>query len=126
MTSDDRLLVYFSCLLAGREPENLARARRWLWWLTKRHPEYVFECSWMGWTGLYRGYDPATGLVDLPDRLLVVRRCDAIVLCGGRMSARTTQELSTARRLGLYEINYLHLGEEPPDEGVSVMPKDLP
>lgn len=99
----------------GGDPENLARARRWLAWLLG-HPDFAgcgFVADWILTCEL---------LVETVDNrsrglevdLELVRRCDVLVLVGGRVSPGMEQELLIARAHRKGIIDLTDLGPVPP------------
>lgn len=56
------------------------------------------------------------------DDLAMLRRCDGIVLCGGRLSKGMALELEAAREAGLWVISLLNIGAQPPARHLGVMP----
>jgi hypothetical protein len=97
---------------------NLARAKRWLWAL-RQASQWSICAPWI----------PAVEAVldsgapehehrerGLADDLAVVERCDAIVLCGGRVSHGMALERDHAVATGAVFLDLTGYGEEPPSE----------
>lgn len=111
-----RRICYVAHPVAGDVVGNLARALRWLRWLIDRHPEIAFAMSWHPYCLTLDERDEDHRVRGMEDNLTILLRCDAIVLCGGRLSPGMEVELALARRQGLEVIDYLELGAEPPKE----------
>ncbi len=93
-------------------PLNIARAERWFAWLLYKYPEYAFTAPWIQ----YAKALPETS--DNRDRgirddLEVLKRCDGIVLVGGRLSPGMACELEEALWKKMDVMDLLHLGSEP-------------
>jgi hypothetical protein len=109
-----RRLAYVAHPIGKDVSNNLARARRWFVWLWHRHPELSLCMPWLAPCEVLDDQDPETRRRGLEDDLIVLGRCDLIILVGGELSPGMATELATARRLGLAQIDYLYLGAEPP------------
>lgn len=82
--------------------DSLARAGRWLAWLRDLEPRRAITAPWLG--ALRAGIDgdtlPASRARGLRDNVAIARRCDGIVLCGGRISAGMQVELAAVIDVG--------------------------
>lgn len=92
--------------------QNIARAERWLAFLIHAYPQYAFVAPWVAYAKIL----PET--TDNRDRgirddLNVLRRCDGIVLVGGRMSPGMVSELEEALWKKMDVLDLIHLGPEP-------------
>lgn len=105
-------IYYLAHPVSGDVPGNVARALRWLRWLVGQHPDWAISAPWIPYVlGLDESTDRARGL---RDDVAMVRRCDGIILAGGRLSQGMAVELGAARAGGLHVLDLLHLGAEPP------------
>ena len=106
--------AYLSHPYQGK-PENLARARRWIAWLAKQHPDWVIVASWIMWAelGLFR--TEAEALAACCEE---IETCNVFVLCGVEPAAWLTRgtrtELQRARLLHMRREEHWRL--EPPVE----------
>jgi hypothetical protein len=108
---------YVAHPVAGDVPANLARALRWLKWLADRDHDTTYIAPWIA--AIMSGEDdsdPYARTRGLRHDCNVVRRCDAIVLVGGRVSSGMAIERSTAITMGIDVIDLTDLGDEPPAE----------
>lgn len=93
---------------------NLDRALRWLAWLRRTFPEVTFIAPWIA--AVLSGEDdadPVKRANGLRDDCRVVRRCDGVVLCGGRVSEGMALERDRAEAVA----DLTALGGEPPRDG---------
>jgi hypothetical protein len=105
-------VVYVAHPVSGNVAANLERARRWLAWLVEIAPEWALAMPWMPYVEtLDEDRHRERGL---RDDLSMLRRCDGIVLVGGRISAGMAIELEAARNAGLWAVDLTALGSEPP------------
>lgn len=93
--------------------ENLARARRWLRWLVD-HTAHAICCPWLPYVEVLPDDSDANRARGLRDDLAILERCDAIVLCGGRLSSGMSLEKMHALSHGLKVADLLTFGREPP------------
>lgn len=110
-----RLVAYVAHPI-GRPPEregNLARARRWLRWLIGEHQEMALCMPWLPYTDVLEE-TPHNRSRGIRDDLVVLQRCDLIILVGGSISHGMEIELRLATKRGMGIIDHLHLGAEPP------------
>lgn len=108
-------LLYVAHPVAGDVPANIARALRWLKWLSDGDPSTTYIAPWIA--ALMAGdddSDPAARARGLEHDCRVVRRCDGIVLVGGRVSSGMAVEREAARVHGLDVVDMTSLGDEPP------------
>jgi hypothetical protein len=112
-------VYYMAHPVSGDVPGNVARALRWLRYLVDQHPYWAISAPWIPYVlGLTEETDRARGL---RDDVEMVKRCDGIILVGGRLSQGMALELGFARARRLHELNLLHLGAEPPAAAVSAL-----
>lgn len=106
---------------------NLARARRWYWWL-RQQTDWSISISWMAEVlacleaGAVETEERVRGLANCTAQ---VERCDAIVLCGGRVSAGMAIERDHAIANGVRVIDLTNRGEEPDGIESLVLDGDL-
>lgn len=108
--------LYYVAHPVGREPErahNLERAQRWFLWLVQTFPDAAFTMPWLPYC-LTLEETQSNRDRGIRDDLEALRRCDGIVLCGGRISPGMRREFDEAEALGLEARSTLHLGPEPP------------
>ena len=90
---------------------NVERAWRWFVWLRKSWPNVTFVAPWIA--QILMGdddSDPAQRERGLLDCETAVRRCDGLVLVGGRLSDGMRRESAVARTV----VDLLWLSAEPP------------
>lgn len=110
-------VYYVAHPVAGDVSGNIARALRWLRWLTARTPDVTFIAPWIPM--LLSGEDdsdPVARARGLEHDVNVVKRCDGLVLVGGRVSSGMALErdaMIAAQGPGSI-IDYTRLGAEPP------------
>lgn len=91
---------------------NLARAERWLRWFVENTQHAI--C--MPWSPYVRALDEKKHRErGMRDDLLMLERCDAIVLVGGRVSSGMNDERGHAHKRGLAIASLIAFGAEPPD-----------
>lgn len=90
-------LIYLAHPVGGDIRGNCARARRWLRWLIDAVPEVHWVCPWLPYVDVLDDSVPAHREWAMQADLAVARRCDGIVLCGGRVSDGMRRELEAAR-----------------------------
>lgn len=108
-------VIYVAHPVSGDVRGNVNRALRWLRWLMERTPGAVFVAPWI--EALLAGADdsdPVQRERGLRDNLEIIKRCDALVLVGGRVSTGMRIELNYAWLHGHACIDLTHLGAEPP------------
>ena len=103
-TEEERAIVAF----------NVARARRWWAWLQQLH-----GASWiMPWVVNveHNGDERDTGAIErgLRDDCNVVRRCDALMLCGPRISSGMAREADAAHEAKIPVFQVRGFACEPP------------
>jgi hypothetical protein len=101
---------------------NLARAKRWLWWLRRTRPGDTVMAPWI--VDVEIALDNAGNETDgraagLRDCEVIAARCDGIVLVGGKLTSGMARERSVVlvETCGEGVIDLLELGEEPPVVG---------
>ncbi len=108
---------------AGEVACNLARAKRWMPWCRDMAPHVSIIAPWMVDVELGDDTDPARRERGLRDNCAVVKRCDGIILAGGKLSPGMSRELEAftrSRGLMLFDpvpdrvIDLRKLGDEPP------------
>lgn len=92
--------------------QNIARARRWFNYLLQAHPEHGFTAPWLLYAEMLNESDSNRDR-GMRDDLDCLRRCDGIVLVGGRMSPGMVEELVEAVEHKKKVLDYIHLGSEP-------------
>ncbi|MBA2718917.1 MAG: hypothetical protein H0U52_06720 [Chloroflexi bacterium] len=110
-------IAYMAHPVSGDVAANLARALRWLHYLSATDPETAYVDPWIA--ALMAGADdddPAQRARGLAHDVAMVKRCDAIVLVGGRVSSGMAIEHNAALTVGISVIDLTALGEEPPWE----------
>lgn len=108
-------LLYLASPVSGDVPNNLRRALRWLAYLTATRTEHIIA-PWIA--GLMAGEDdndPAQRERGLQTCVEAARRCDGIILVGGRISSGMRREMDAVREAGGRVIDLTHMGAEPPD-----------
>lgn len=107
-------VLYVAHPLGGSRGEdvqaNLASALRWLHWLRTNFRETVFIAPWIA--SVMAGADdtdPSAHEHGLRDDCEIVRRCDGIVLVGGRVSAGMQREADCAT----WQIDLTNFPEPP-------------
>lgn len=95
---------------------NLWNATRWLALLLELEPGAAITAPWLATllAGVQRDEDPAHRERGLRDNVVVARRCDGIVLCGGRISAGMQRELDAVVDAGGLVADLTAYGVEPP------------
>lgn len=105
-------VYYMAHPVSGDVPGNVARALRWFKHLVDQHPDWAISAPWIPYVlGLSEETDRERGL---RDDMEMVRRCDGILLVGGKLSGGMALELQAANIAGLDVVDLLHLGDEPP------------
>jgi hypothetical protein len=110
----DRKTVAYMAHAVGKRPQrsaNTTRALRWLRYLVEATP-YAICAPWLPYVlileeEIYRERSIA-------DDLEIARRCDRIILCGGKLSEGMRREEELFKSLGKPVEDMLALGEEPP------------
>ena len=105
---------YMAHPVSGDVPANLARALRWLRWLSITRPEATYIAPWIPAVMVGDDSDPVQRAKGLADDIAVVKRCDGIVLVGGRISTGMAIEQGAALVANLPILDLTHLGDEPP------------
>lgn len=110
----DRKTVAYMAHPIGRgdqRKENITRALRWQRYLVVATP-YAICTPWLPYVlTLEEETHRERGVAD---DLEIARRCDRIILCGGRLSDGMRREEDLFKSLGKPVEDMLHLGEEPP------------
>lgn len=107
-------VIYFAHPVSGET--SPARALRWLRWVAAQAPGAAIIAPWLA--HICSGADdadPEQRARHLEHDMRVVRRCDAIVLCGGRISSGMQLEMTEALGVGVVVLDLTHLGAEPPE-----------
>ena len=107
-------VIYVAHPVAGDVTANLARALRWLHWLSSQNPDDAVIAPWIA--NIMSGEDdndPAARARGLAHDVTVVKRCDCLILCGGRVSQGMAIERDAMLASGGQVIDLTHLGDEP-------------
>lgn len=94
-----------------QRPDNIRRAHRWFRYLVEAFPEYAICVPWLPYV---ENLDESWRKRGLRDDLLVLDRCDLVILVGGRISAGMQEEALRAKELGKRVVDLTHLGVLPP------------
>jgi hypothetical protein len=108
-------VAYVAHPVAGDVAANLARALRWLFWLSSQCPDVAVIAPWIA--GIMSGEDdgdPAARSRWLALDVAIVKRCDCLILCGGRVSSGMAIERDAMIAVHGKVIDLTHLGDEPP------------
>jgi hypothetical protein len=115
-----RPLCYVATPICGNVRTCAATARCWLRFLTASEPEATFIAPWLELAGGgAHAADPRRATRGRMDALAVARRCDAIVLCGGAVTAHNADEIDAVLGAGGYLVDLVFLGSVAP---VDAMP----
>lgn len=110
-------LYYLAHPVAGDVTEHVARAIRWLRYLSLGDRESVYIAPWIATImAIGSDEDVETRRRALDECMEVVRRCDGIVLVGGRISPGMRLELEAALATGKEVIDLTVHGAEPPKD----------
>lgn len=111
--SEPAAVWYLAAPLSGDVAANLARAERWLRYLVWAFPDWAYVMSWAPYV---RALPDERRWRDrgLRDDIAVVKRCDGIILVGGRISEGMTRELGAAMEHHLLVMDMTKMGPEPP------------
>ena len=109
-----RTLAFLSHPVAGDVSGNVARALRWMRYLAPKHPDRVILAPWAAGVMAFDDSNPAERARGMDDNFTILRRCDSIILVGGRISGGMRAELEVAKSCGLEVLSLVELGEEPP------------
>ena len=110
-------IAYLAHPVGGDVENNIARAKRWLHWLSRQAPQAAVIAPWIA--NIEAGEDdndPIQRTRGLAKAALVASRCDAIILCGGRVSSGMAIERQAAQARRREVIDLTALGDEPPTE----------
>lgn len=110
-------IVYIAHPLAGGETDNRAKARRWIKWAWDHFPQLGFVADWILISEICNR-DPNTIERELQFDEEVVRRCDQLWLCGGRISPGMQREKNAAMQAKRKIFDLTSFGSEPPTEDV--------
>lgn len=108
-------VAYVAHPVAGDVSANLARALRWLAWLSKECPDVAVVAPWIA--NIMSGEDdndPVVRARGLAHDVTVVKRCDCLILCGGRVSSGMAMERDAMVAIGGLVVDLTSLGNEPP------------
>jgi hypothetical protein len=108
-------VAYVAHPVAGDVTANLARALRWVAWLSKQREDIAIIAPWIA--NIMSGEDdndPAARARGLAHDVTVVKRCDCLILCGGRVSSGMAMERDAMLTVGGLVVDLTHLGDEPP------------
>ncbi len=95
---------------------NLDTAALWTGWIKVREPDVAIVIPWLGLllAGVDDDNDPACRARGVRDNVEAARRCDGIVLCGGRISTGMQLELDAVLEAGGWAADLTRLGILPP------------
>ena len=105
-------LIYLAHPFGG-DPRNLDRARRWFAWLCREFPSNAYVCNWIIECELFDDADPQQRATSLARQCEIARRCDAIVLVGGKITPGMKQEAAAA----IAVLDLSMIGDDPPEVG---------
>lgn len=109
-------VIYLMHPVGGDPSGNAKKAKRWLKWLAKGNSRYTFIAPWIPFVEDLNPDEETIGREQgLRDCFRAVRRSDAGVMVGGRMSSGMTQEHDLFRDMGKPVADLLYLGSEPPE-----------
>lgn len=111
-------ILYMAHPVGGLVPANLARSLRWLRYLASSDPDTAYIAPWIA--AIMSGEDdndPVARARGLAQDVAVVKRCDGLVLVGGRVSSGMAIERDAAMTAGITVIDLTALGDEPPVAG---------
>ncbi len=94
---------------------NLASARIWLRWLVE-HTDWAISMPWMPYVETLNDATSSHRHRGLRDDCLMAARCDAIILCGGRISSGMAMERDAVQKAGKAVVSLIDLGALPPGE----------
>lgn len=111
--------VYMAHPVRGDIDANLEAALRWLRWCHQTWPDWAVHCPWMAEVAAYRranqdGTDENWASSIRRQRGLI-RRMDAILTVGVRMTDGMTEEVAEARATPVWVLDLTHLGTSVPD-----------
>jgi len=92
---------------------NLQSARSWLRWPVTS-TDWAVSMPWMPYVQALGEDGGAMRARGLRDDCLMASRCDAIVLCGGRISSGMAMERDAVQKAGKAVVSLIDLGELPP------------
>jgi hypothetical protein len=114
--------VYYLAHPVSDDPEgNVKNTLAWLAWLEEYVPSKIFIAPWVGLVMTYFGRDVSQEVYDraLADDCEVVRRCDGVLMVGGRVSKGMALEAAAAQERDLRVICMATHREPPPPGAVS-------
>jgi hypothetical protein len=94
---------------------NLVSARIWLRWLVE-HTDWAISMPWMPYVETLNDATGSHRMRGLRDDCLMATRCDAIILCGGRISSGMAMERDAVQKAGKAVVSLIDLGTLPPGE----------
>jgi hypothetical protein len=94
---------------------NLTNARIWLRWLVE-HTDWAISMPWMPYVETLSDATSSHRHRGLRDDCLMAARCDAIILCGGRISSGMAMERDAVQKAGKAVVSLIDLGALPPGE----------
>ncbi len=107
----DLKVVYIAHPLSGPDRDaNIARASRWCAWAFKSGYAPVAD-----WIVLASQLDESYREPGLRADCALIKRCDEIWLCGGRVSEGMRVEAAAAKLVGVPVRDLTEIGEEPPE-----------
>ena len=114
------MILYLAHPVGADVDNNAARAVRWLHWLMARESEHTIAAPWLPYCAVWKLLGDAKSSDTghpfrervMRDNLAMVKRCDGVVLCGGRISPGMQREVDTAQP-GDWIFDLTELGDEP-------------
>lgn len=106
-------VVYLAHPVSGDVAANIARAMRWLRWLMDNEPDVAFCCPWLPYLDVLNEDNAEHRARGLRDDVEIAKRCDGIVLCGGRLSGGMALERDAVIAAGGFVIDLTGFGDEP-------------
>lgn len=110
-------MIYYVAHPVGPDgPErvaNIARVKEWVRWLIHARRGDAFSVPWLPYVEVLTE-SPDHRERGMRDGMEMLRRCDAIVLVGGRLSPGMAAELREAKHRKMAELDLLYLGRDAP------------
>ena len=107
------MLIYLAHPVSGNVPANLMRARRWLAWFYREFPEDAALMHWILDCEVMNDDDPVERARGILNDQIIIPRCDALWLLGGRTSPGMAAEMRLADEAGIAILDLTSQGAEP-------------